>query len=119
MVAIELMDIRMHAFHGIFEGEEKTGSDYLINLQVKYDESSRDFDDISNTINYADLYEIIRQRMLIPTGLVEKVCEGIIRRIRHQYSYVSEVNLSIYKLQAPIENLQGRVGVTMNKKFNE
>jgi dihydroneopterin aldolase len=119
MISIELLDLQIHAHHGIFEGEEKVGNPYVVNLQVKYDEGLRDFNDITNTISYVDLYEIVKQRMQIPTGLLEKVCESIIRRIKHQYSYIKEVNLSIYKLQVPIENLNGRVGVTMNKKFNE
>ena len=119
MISIELHDVHMHAFHGIFEGEEKVGNPYIVNLQVKFDETNRNFDDIKDTISYADLYEVVKQRMQIPTGLIEKVCEGIIRKIKHKYPYIKEVTLSIYKLQAPIENLHGKVGVTMNKKFNE
>ncbi|MBO9571210.1 MAG: dihydroneopterin aldolase, partial [Chitinophagaceae bacterium] len=112
MISIELHDVHLHAFHGIYEGEEKIGNPYIINLDVKYEEGSADFDDISNTINYVDLYEIIKQRMQIPTGLLEKVCESIIRRIKHQYPFIKEVSLSLYKLQPPLLNFQGKVGVT-------
>jgi dihydroneopterin aldolase len=118
MITIELCDIRLHAYHGIFEGEEKTGSPYIVNLLVTYDDTNIEFNDISDTINYAELYKIIRNRMQIPTGLIEKVCDSIIRHIKHQYPFVKEVDLSIYKLQAPIENFQGKVGVRMNRKFN-
>ena len=119
MISIELIDVQLHAFHGIYEGEEKIGNPYLINLSVKYDEGIADFDDINNTINYVDLYEIVKQRMSIPTGLLEKVCESIIRRIKHQYPFVKEVSLSLQKLQPPLLNFQGKVGVTMSKKFND
>ena len=119
MIAIQLHNVRLHAFHGIFEGEEKTGNEYIINLDVIYDESISDFDDINTTISYVDLYEIVKQRMQIPTGLLEKVCESIIRRIKHQYPFVKEVSLSIHKQQAPIAQLEGSVGVRMTKKFNE
>ncbi len=119
MISIELQDVRLHAYHGIYEGEDKIGNPYIINLSVKYDEKHADFDDIRNTINYVDLYEIVKQRMQIPTGLLEKVCESIIRRVRHQYPFVQEVTLSLYKLQPPLINFEGKVGVTMTKKFNE
>lgn len=119
MIAIELHDIRMHAFHGIYEGEEKQGNPYVINLDVKYDERTSDFDDIRNTIDYTELFEIVRHRMQIATGLVEKVCESIVLRIKHQYPFVKEISLSIHKLQPPIEHLQGSVGVTLNKKFDD
>lgn len=119
MISIELIDVQLHAFHGIYEGEEKIGNPYVINLQVKYNEGMADFNDINNTISYVDLYEIVKQRMNIPTGLLEKVCESIIRHIRHQYPFVKEVSLSLQKLQPPILNFQGKVGVTMTKKFND
>lgn len=119
MISIELHNVHIHAFHGIFEGEEKVGNEYVINLDVAYDEAISDFDDINTTISYVDLFEIVKQRMHIPTGLLEKVCESIIRKIKHQYPFVKEISLSVHKLQAPIGQLEGSVGVRMNKKFNE
>lgn len=119
MITIELHNARIHAFHGIFEGEEKVGNEYVVNLEVSYDESISNFDDTKITISYVDLYEIVKQRMQIPTGLLEKICESIILKIKHQYSFVKEISLSIHKLQAPIGHLEGSVGVRMNKKFNE
>ncbi len=118
MITIELHDVQIHAYHGIFEGEVKTGSPYIVNLSVTYDDSDSKFDDIYDTVNYADLYKIIKNRMQIPTGLLEKVCDSIVRHIKHQYPFVKEVELSVYKLQAPIENFQGKAGVRMNRKFN-
>lgn len=119
MITIELQDVYMHAFHGIYEGEEKIGNPYIINLTVKYDERLTDLEDINNTINYVDLYDIVKKRMMIPTGLLEKVCDGIIRHIKHQYPFITEASLSIYKIQPTITEFQGRVGVSMNKKFND
>jgi dihydroneopterin aldolase len=119
MVSINLKNIIVKAFHGITEGENKVGSSYEVDLQVSYDEGEIRFDDLKSTINYEELFEIVKQRMQIPTPLLERVADGIIRRIKHQYSFIKEVRLSIYKLQAPIENFQGKVGVTMLKKFND
>lgn len=118
-MSVELRDVHIHAYHGLYEGEEKTGNPYIVNLSVKYDEGGIDFNNISSTINYVELFNIVNTRMQVPTALLEKICDSIIRHIRHQYPFVSEIDLSIYKLQAPIDNFQGRVGVTMNKKFNE
>lgn len=118
MISIELKDILLDAHHGIDEGEEQTGNPYIVNLEVKYDDKNASFDSIENTIDYVELYGIVKTRMQVRTGLLEKICESIIRHIRHQYSFVTEINLSIHKLQAPIQNFQGKVGVSMNKKFN-
>jgi len=119
MISIELRDVHMYAFHGIFEGEEKVGNPYIINLSVKYNEKDNDFESINDTISYEDLYQIVKQRMQIPTGLLEKICVNIIRHIKHQYPFVKEVDLSLQKLQPPLQEFQGNVGVSMNRKFND
>ena len=119
MITVHLHDVQLHAFHGVYEGEEKTGNPYVINLDVSYDERVSNFEELKNTIDYVELFEIVRNRMQVPTALLEKLCEGIIRRIRHQYPFIKEANISIHKLQVPIEHFQGRVGVSMNKKFND
>ena len=119
MISIELADLQIYAYHGIFEGEEKVGNPYIINLSVKYEERDNDFENINSTINYVELHNIVKQRMSIPTGLLEKICVNIIRHIKHQYPFVKEINLSIKKLQPALQDFQGNVGVSMNKKFND
>ena len=118
MVVIELQQVRMHAFHGVYAGEKKTGSEYEINVKVCYDEGDTTFDSLEKTVNYVDVLEIVKQRMQAPTGLLEKVADGIIRTIREQYPFTQEIMVSIYKLEAPVENFQGRLGVTIHKQFD-
>lgn len=119
MVAIELQNIRLQASHGIYEGEKKTGSPYEVSIKVVYDEGAVQFDNLKNTINYVEVFDIVKARMKVATPLLEKVAEGIIRKIKHQFPFIREVVLSIYKLEAPIENFQGKIGVTMHKRFDE
>lgn len=119
MISIELVDVQLYAYHGIFEGEEKSGNPYIINLRVQYEEKDNDFESIQDTISYEELYQIVKHRMAIPTGLLEKICVNIIRHIKHQYPFVKEVDLSIKKLQPPLHEFEGNVGVSMNRKFND
>lgn len=118
MVTIELLNVRFHGFHGIYEGEKKTGSPYEVSVKVLYEEGDTPFESLKNTINYVEVFEIIQQRINLPVPLLEKLADGIIRRIKHQFPFTREVYLSIYKLEAPIENFQGKIGITMHKKFN-
>ena len=118
MVVIELKEVRLHAFHGVYEGEKLTGSTYEINVRVTYEEGDTTFDDLKNTINYVEILDIVKQQMKIPAGLLEKVADGIIRKIRQQYPFTTEIMFSIYKLDAPVENFQGKIGVTLLKKFD-
>lgn len=118
MVTIELQNIRLKGYHGFYEGEEAIGSMYEINLKVSYHEGRSDFSDIRDTINYAELYDIVRQRMQARMPLLERVADGIVRRIKHQYPNTKEVVISIFKLQPPIESLEGRIGITLHKTFD-
>lgn len=119
MLTIHLKDLHFFAFHGVYEGEEKVGSDYELHLNVSYEEKKIKFDSLRNVLNYAELYEIVNKRMAMPTPLLEEVAESIIRKIRHEYSFVKEISISIFKLQPPIENFQGKVGVTLHKKWSD
>jgi dihydroneopterin aldolase len=118
MISIELKDVRIHANHGLYEGEFKTGNSYQLDLSVCYDEGARTFKKLESTINYVRLYEIVRQRMEIPTHLLEQLCDEIIQEIKTQYPFIQEARISLYKLQAPIENFEGRVGVSLHKIFD-
>jgi len=119
MVTVHLHKVIMHAYHGVYKEEQKTGSNYEVDLDVKFDEAASGFEHIGDTISYEELFAIVKKKMMVPTVLLEKVCEGIIRKIRHEYAQVKEITISIYKLEAPIESFQGRVGVTMRKKFDD
>ncbi|HEY0677531.1 MAG TPA: dihydroneopterin aldolase [Chitinophagaceae bacterium] len=119
MVTVHLREVILYAFHGLYEEEHKTGNNYEINLDVIYDERNSKFESIHDTISYEDLFGIVKRKMQAPTLLLEKICEGIIRKIKHEYPNVLEINVSIFKLQPPIENLQGKVGVTIRKKFDD
>ena len=119
MVTVQLNNLILHGHHGLYEEERKVVNTFEVNLSVAFDEKKSDFDSIEDTVNYEELYKIVKQRMQAHTFLLEKICQGIIRKIKHQYPFVKEVNISVYKLQAPIENLQGKVGVAMRKKFDD
>lgn len=118
MISIELKDVRIQAQHGLHKGESITGNEYHIALCVRYEEGSTVFDRLKDTINYVELYEIVKQRMQFPTHLLEKLCVEILQQVKLQFPFILDATVSVYKIQAPIENFEGKVGVTLYKKFN-
>jgi dihydroneopterin aldolase len=118
MTTIELQNILLHAYHGVYAGEQKTGSPYDVSVKVIYDENGSQFDYLENTINYVAVFGIIKERMQLPMPLLEKVALGIIGEIKQRWPFSVEIMVSIFKLEPPIENFQGRVGVTIHQRFN-
>jgi dihydroneopterin aldolase len=117
MVTIKLDNVRLHGYHGIHEEERKVMNTFEVSLDVSYLDDDASFERIEETISYADLYEILQQKIAVPVSLLEKICLDVIREIKDRYPNVRSVKISIYKLQAPIEHFQGKVGVTMSRQF--
>ena len=95
--------LRLHAFHGVMEQERRVGADFLVSLRVHYNiKEAMDSDDVSDTVNYAELYELVKQEMARPSKLLEHVAGRIGRRILDDYRQVTAVDLRITKLNPPM-----------------
>src|SRR5580658_1783322 len=118
MVTVQLHNLIFSGRHGVFKEELATGNTFEVNLDVLYDEQDRPFDGLDSIVNYVNLFGIIKERMQQPSALLERIADEIITTIREHYPFIKEVVLSIYTLQAPIGNFQGKAGMTLHKKFS-
>lgn len=118
MVTVQLHNLIFSGRHGVFKEELATGNTFEVNLDVLYDEEDQPFESLDTIVNYVILFDIVKERMHQPSPLLEKIADEIIVKIKAYYPFLREVILSIYKLQAPIGNFQGKAGMTLHKKFN-
>jgi 7,8-dihydroneopterin aldolase/epimerase/oxygenase len=119
LLTIHLEKVRFHAYHGVHRAEALTGNEFELSLEVAFHEQTLIIDDLSSTINYSDLFELVKQRMLRPTALLETIAGDIINEIHAAYPFVMRIKISIFKLQAAIPYLDGKVGITLERAFNE
>lgn len=117
MVAVHLKELKFHAHHGLYAGEDLTGGPFEVNLSVWYEPEGR-IETLSQTINYVALFEIVKQRMQQKTALIETVAEDVCATIEQEFPFVTKIELSIDKCSPPIENFSGKTGITMYKTFN-
>jgi dihydroneopterin aldolase len=117
MVTVQLHNLIFSGNHGVFKEELATGNTFEVHLDVLYDERDQPFESLDTIVNYVILFGIIKERMQQPSPLLEKIADEIIRKIKEQYPFIREAVLSIYKLQAPIGNFQGKAGMTLRKQF--
>jgi 7,8-dihydroneopterin aldolase/epimerase/oxygenase len=101
----------------VHEEEKVLGNEYEVNADVQFHEEHNEIDSLSQTINYAAIFEIIKQRMHIPTSLLETVVMDIGNAIQQQYDYVRSIRISLKKVHPPIQGIEGSVGVTWHKEF--
>ncbi len=100
---IFLRNVRFHAFHGVLEQESKVGNDYLVNLALEYDFSAAmETDRLDDTISYAEVYEIVRREMMIPSELLEHVVGRIAHSLFVAYPAIRQLQASITKVNPPM-----------------
>ena len=100
---IYLRNVRFHAFHGVLPQEGIVGNDYLVNLVLDYDSSSAmKTDDLQGTLNYAEVYQKVREEMAVPSKLLEHVAGRIAHRLFSDFPEIQKLQLSITKVNPPM-----------------
>lgn len=79
------------------------GSDYRVDLEVSTDLSKPAVSDqLSETVDYVHLNNIIKEEMTVRSNLLEHVAKRIIDRILTEIPEVSEVEVEVSKINPPI-----------------
>ena len=100
---IFLRNVRFYAFHGVMPQEQKVGGEFLVDLQVGYPiEAAMQSDEVTDTLNYAELYELVKTEMSIPSQLLEHVAGRIVKSINERFPKVSSIDLKITKKNPPM-----------------
>jgi 7,8-dihydroneopterin aldolase/epimerase/oxygenase len=114
MLTIHLTDLLFFAFHGLYPEEQILGTNYRVNLYVKYMPTASVITQIENTLNYEDLFRMVEERMRKPTPLLETIVMEVAQQIMKTYLVVEEVFVKLEKCNPPISGLQGAIGVSFS-----
>ena len=96
-------DIQLHAYHGVIPQEQLTGNDYLVSVSAQYPiDKAITTDDVQHTLNYAMVYDIVKEEMGISSKLVEHVAGRIAQHLMKQFADISAVLVRITKLNPPM-----------------
>ena len=100
---ILLENVKFHAFHGVLPQERKVGNDYQVSLRIGYDFSrAMVSDDVNDTLNYAEVYHLLSQEMMVPSALLERVAGRIGDRLFRQFPAIQSIDLTIIKVNPPM-----------------
>lgn len=96
-------DIQLHAYHGVMPQEQLTGNDYLVSVSAQYPiDKAITTDDVQHTLNYAMVYDIVKEEMGISSKLVEHVAGRIAQHLMKHFADISAVQVRITKLNPPM-----------------
>lgn len=112
-LTIRINRMKLYAHHGVIEQERLVGNDFEVSVTLHvagYDGSDR----LERTVSYADVAEIIRAEMAIPSALIEHVAARIARHIKQDFpTVVVGGEVTVDKLTPPMGADVERVGVSV------
>ena len=101
--SIFLDEVRFHAFHGVMPQERAVGADFTVLLNVGYDfVKAAENDDLTDTISYADLYEVVKAEMDKPSQLLEHVALRIVKAVAARWPRIDTIDLRLAKDNPPM-----------------
>lgn len=100
---IFLKELRFFAHHGVGKQETRVGNEFTIDLRIKTDIArAMRTDNVDDTVSYADIYEVIKQEMNIPSKLLEHVVGRIAHRLFRDFPTIEALELKLYKRNPPM-----------------
>ena len=92
-----------HAFHGVLPQERLVGNDYEVTVVMDCDITAAALsDDVADTINYAEAYEVVRQVMMEPCHLLERVAWNIGAALLTRFDRLASVEVCVVKRNPPM-----------------
>ena len=116
---IILENIKIYAFHGVLPEETILGTNYIVNAELHADlEKASQSDDLTDTINYAEINEIIHQEVSIPSKLLEHVIGRIISKLENAFPQLSFIKIKLTKTRPPMRGEMHGVSIEMEKRIS-
>ena len=118
--SIFVNSLRLYAFHGVLPQERQVGGEFTVDLRVHYNiYKAMETDRVENTISYADLCDIVKREMAIPSALLEHVAGRIVKAILQTYPSVEDVKVKLTKVNPPMGADCSGAGVEIEARAEE
>ena len=116
---IQLHQLRFSAPHGFYNEEATAGNEFEVNLSLTLDAPRQKVISLDETINYADVYQIVKNIFALRTALLETLAMEIAESLKKRFPSLRQVSVQIIKLHPPITAFTGSVSVTYSTAFED
>ena len=114
---VSLEGLEFHAYHGVYAHERSSGNKFEVDILVDTQFADSAFhDELSGTINYEDLYAIVKAEMEKPSKLLETVGHAIAKQTLLSFKEAVSVEVKISKFNPPIGGVCKKASVVVNQK---
>ncbi len=111
---VVLEGLEFHAYHGVYPQERSSGNKFEVDVMVETEFLETAFqDDLNGTINYEDLYALVKKEMDKPSKLLETVGHAIAEKILQSFNSAINVEVKISKFNPPIGGVCKKASVVV------
>ncbi len=116
MSVIRINGMSFYAHHGCFDTEQAIGTRFLVDVAMQVDTKQAELsDDLNDTVNYADVYQVVKQEMEKPSHLLEHLARRIASAIIVAFVSIQGVEVKVSKLNPPLGGKMESVSVEINQ----
>ena len=114
---IRVNGIKAIGYHGVLPHEAIEGQEFSVDLLVTLDLRAASLsDDLTETINYADLAQIAHDNIVGErVQLIERLAGRIAEEISSSYSQITSVSVTVHKPHAPVDVNFEDISVTITR----
>ena len=116
-VTLELENLKIFAYHGLYDHEKKDGQTFIVSIELNYIPIKND-DNIKNYIDYIDLHKFIINKFTERKfNLIEKAVDYVSKEISNFYKEVITIKISIRKPELIIDTNKNCILIKRSYKF--
>lgn len=120
MGIIRIEEMEFFSYHGCFTEEQVIGTRFLADISLEVDtREAEKSDNLKHTVNYQDVYQVIKAEMEIKSHLLEHVTRRILDAIFNRFPSVINATIKISKLNPALGGKMGCVSVTISHSRDE
>jgi dihydroneopterin aldolase len=120
MALIALEGMEFFAYHGCFSEEQIIGTRFEVDLYLEAPtKEAEESDVLSKTINYQEVYLLIKEQMAIKSKLLEHVGRRILNAVLEKHPEIEFAEVKVSKMNPPLGGKLGSVSVTLSTEDDE
>ena len=106
--------IKVFAYHGCLEEEAKIGTHYTVDVWMETDFSeAAKTDDLTKTIDYVTVYDIVKKQMAIRSKLIEQVGQRIVDELKMEFNTLHKLEVKVTKHNPPMNGNVEKVSIVI------
>lgn len=114
MSVISIEGMEFYAYHGCFAEEQLIGTWFVVDLFLETDtRKAEKTDTLHDTVNYLEVYQVVKREMAINSKLLEHVGRRILTAVKEGFPIVEHAKVKVRKMNPPLGGKMDFVSLTL------